>query len=648
MPKLTIGMAHFDDFHGAYFTLQALRMYHAEHMKDVELLVVDQSPLSGHGRMLSTLVENWCKVGTGGSKYVRMPEPTGTSVSRDAVFKEANSPWVICMDCHVMLPSGTLGKILDFIDGNESEDLYTGSLLYDNFMDYSTHFDDQWRGEMWGTWGQAWQCCDGGIRFSCYERNQGVQDGPCGFRDLSAGTLLPITTCHKCGKDLPEAKWFGHQQTLLQNGYTRLGDGKEPFEIPGQGLGFFMSRKDSWLGFNKHARGFGGEEMYIHEKYRQNGRKTMNLPWIKWGHRFGRPDGVPYPLTRWNKVRNYVLEFNELGLDLDPIHEHFVATNLMTEDAWKHLTSNPITNVTEMGGSCPVCPNNNGGTNDERIENAKDMDQLYKALLDIPRDLDKHMPKLRELAQQCEHVTEFSKRRESTVALAAGKPKKLMSYQTEQTPFFNRFDDLLGETEWVRQVADSPVVEDIAATDMLFIDSTRHTFDRLKSELEKFSPQVNRYIVVHDTHLYAEKGEDGGLGLLTALRSFMREQPEWSIIEHTDRQYGLTVLSRLEQDKPKLPSKITMAKNLAKALAEHVVSGEGKASTEELENRLNICSVCPHRKDDRCSVCGCFLAAKAALRSQPCPLDKWPVLGPKGDADDAEAGNEPQPENTDG
>ena len=50
-PKLTIGMAHFDDYDGLYFTIQALRLYHAEAMKDVELVVIDNNPESPHGKM---------------------------------------------------------------------------------------------------------------------------------------------------------------------------------------------------------------------------------------------------------------------------------------------------------------------------------------------------------------------------------------------------------------------------------------------------------------------------------------------------------------------------------------------------------------------------------------------------------------------
>lgn len=38
-----------------------------------------------------------------------------------------------------------------------------------------------------------------------------------------------------------------------------------------QGLGIFACRRDVWPGFNPRLRGFGGEEGYIHEKFRRAG-----------------------------------------------------------------------------------------------------------------------------------------------------------------------------------------------------------------------------------------------------------------------------------------------------------------------------------------------------------------------------------------
>ena len=97
----------------------------------------------------------------------------------------------------------------------------------------------------------------------------------------------------------------------------------EPFEIPMQGLGIFSCKKDAWPGFNSAFRGFGGEEGYIHEKFRQRGDKCLCLPFLRWVHRFGRPDGVKYPLTRENKVRNYIIGHIEMGLNLEPLFSHF-------------------------------------------------------------------------------------------------------------------------------------------------------------------------------------------------------------------------------------------------------------------------------------------------------------------------------------
>ncbi len=98
----------------------------------------------------------------------------------------------------------------------------------------------------------------------------------------------------------------------------------EPFEIPAMGLGAFACRKDSWLRFNEKFRGFGGEEGYIHDKFRAHGRKVVCLPQFRWLHRFQRPSGVPYPLKWEDRVFNYFLGKLELGQDTAPVFEHFL------------------------------------------------------------------------------------------------------------------------------------------------------------------------------------------------------------------------------------------------------------------------------------------------------------------------------------
>ncbi len=105
-----------------------------------------------------------------------------------------------------------------------------------------------------------------------------------------------------------------------------------------------------------------------------------------------------------------------------------------------------------------------------------------------------------------------------------------------------------------------------------------------------------------------------------ALRAFLKANPEWSVIYHTQFNHGLTVISRDKADKPALPGRITMAANLTRAVAAHVADGLQKADAQELQRRLETCSVCELRNDDRCTVCGCYLAEKASWRSSECPL----------------------------
>lgn len=193
-------------------------------------------------------------------KYIPFTEYKSTAI-RSKIFEHANTPYVLVMDCHVFFEPNSLKKLIEYFDqGKDGGNLLQGPMIYDDLKNFSTHFDLVWRAQMWGTWGTD-------------ER----------AKDVNA----------------------------------------EPFEIPAQGLGCFTCRKDSWLGFNPNFRGFGGEEGYIHEKYRKAGKKTLCLPFLRWMHRFGRPGGVKYPLLMELKVKNYVLGFNEVGLDTKPIYDHF-------------------------------------------------------------------------------------------------------------------------------------------------------------------------------------------------------------------------------------------------------------------------------------------------------------------------------------
>jgi len=195
-------------------------------------------------------------------RYVPFAGFRGTSV-RDLLFREAKAEIVCCVDSHVLVAPGALAAVQSWFSPRpDSRDLLQGPIVWDDLRGGVTHMEPIWRDGMFGAW--------------------------------------PAD--------------------------SRLGDaGGEPFEIEMHGLGLFACRRDAWPGINARFRGFGGEEGYLHEKFRRNGGRVLCHPAVRWVHRFGRPAGTHYP-NRWeDRVRNYLLGWSEIGWDLSPAQQHFRA-----------------------------------------------------------------------------------------------------------------------------------------------------------------------------------------------------------------------------------------------------------------------------------------------------------------------------------
>jgi tetratricopeptide (TPR) repeat protein len=255
-PVLTIGMATHDDFHGTYFTVMSVLLYHKEVHDRIEILVVDNNPDSEDGDAVRKFCERVPL-----TRYVAAAEYTGTAI-RERVFAEALGEFVLCMDCHVFLHQRSLARFLNYIaEHPDSKDLFHGPLAYDNGISFSSHMDKKWNEGFYGVWGT----------------------------DARANDF----------------------------------DG-DPFEIPLHGMGMFACRRSAWPGFNPRFRGFGGEEGYMQEKFRQLGRKVLCLPFLRWTHRFERPGGPKY-VNRWeDRIRNYLIGWDELGQDTSQVLEHFL------------------------------------------------------------------------------------------------------------------------------------------------------------------------------------------------------------------------------------------------------------------------------------------------------------------------------------
>ena len=253
-PKLTIGMATYDDFDGVYFTVMSILLFHADCLPEIELLIVDNNPDSLHGEAVATLASNV------GARYLQAREFKGTTV-RERVFLEAKGDFVMCVDCHVFLHQGVVMQLLDYIDKNpNSKDIWHGPLISEGHHACITHMEERWQHGFYGV----------------FEKDPRGVD-PHG----------------------------------------------EPFEIAMQGLALFVCKRSEWAGFNRKFRGFGGEEGYIHYKFALNGGKTLCLPFLRWTHRFPRPNGVKYE-NKWEaRIRNYLIGWREIGRDPQSIYDHY-------------------------------------------------------------------------------------------------------------------------------------------------------------------------------------------------------------------------------------------------------------------------------------------------------------------------------------
>lgn len=546
--KLTIGLPHYEDFHGLFFTVQSLKMLND--VSNVELIIVENGPPNTHQKTVKSFIGGDGGSGFASSKIVQCPEK-GSATAKGKVFDHASGDVVAVVDCHVLFWPNIVDNLLAYFSEPENaKNIATGPLVLDNMKSYHTHFDNRIRGQMWGTWGTARMCKCKGFLFSPTEAIPDKMDSPMVCRKLDAeGT--PVSHCPSCKAYLPVCKFSEHIQKLEAFGAEPYGRGPHdlPFIIPGSGMGFFAMMKEHWVGFNPHTKGFGGEEMYVHEKVRRNGGHAVCVPNLAWVHRFPRPDGVPHKPSQWDKVRNMVLNFQELGLDLKPIYEHFVATGAFSpggdsKSDWASLLANPVEQRER-----PI-----RGCSQPAAHVVADIQEAAQIATNTKRDLNEHMPKLSELAKNARVIVEFTERRESTLAFLAGNDEaKLISFQTENEPLLGRARQLPRTGEWTTSPLRSPSVDSIPECDLLFLDNG-HTEELILEELRKFAKSAKR-IAIHDTVAYGATGEGHkeGHGIVAGIRRYLEEDKDLFLYGHTNVQHGLTLLSRLPEDRPPYP-----------------------------------------------------------------------------------------------
>ncbi len=503
-PILTIGMPTCYDFSGALQSVMALKMYHDLNNGDLEIIVVDNTPDQTYRSSLRDQIYNKVtpekpydyKIAEN-VKYFEFTEEKGPAETKNMVFEHATGEYVLCMDSHVLLKEGSVQELIDFLKNlkGEDRDHFYTGPLRHANGNLSTHWNVKWRGQMLGTWGE--------------------------------------------------------DPSLVKD--------NTPKDIPANGCGLFLCRKESWLVFNKDFNGFGGEEVYIHNKYRKEGRRVLLLPNLVWWHRFGNPDAKHYSLSRYSKIRNYVLGYLELDMPLDDIYDHFVNLDIPeTEELRKHLTqehSVKEATVSSMSDKELRVEHTKHKISKKQWEwlisdpvaNLKPITEPKQDVLhsvsnskDVS-DMSKHLLVFRQFAEECSTYCEISRRPHSILAAASADIKaKSYLYNNNPLPTVSNYDNVKVEMVERFETGLDLLTEGSESYDMVFL-KLPHEANAVRTSLDRASNKANKFIALHDT-LFNMKENVG-----PALESFVQET-EWNVAYHSNAQYGFTVLYKGEVD----------------------------------------------------------------------------------------------------
>jgi RNAse (barnase) inhibitor barstar len=171
---------------------------------------------------------------------------------------------------------------------------------------------------------------------------------------------------------------------------------------------------------------------------------------------------------------------------------------------------------------------------------------MFNQLCNTTSDINEHLPTLRDLASECEHVTEMGVRYcVSTFAFLEGKPKEIVCIDIVHPSTYvpqeggKNFDKVLSLAQEYgikfSFIERSTLDIEIEPTDLLFID-TDHTYEQLKKELELHSDKVRKYIALHDTVSCPE--------MLPAIDEWL-ENGVWKVYKHYPNNNGVTVYTRV-------------------------------------------------------------------------------------------------------
>jgi hypothetical protein len=174
-----------------------------------------------------------------------------------------------------------------------------------------------------------------------------------------------------------------------------------------------------------------------------------------------------------------------------------------------------------------------------------DFEKEYQDACVRDTDIHEHLPTLSELTSQCTHVTELGVGWAQSTRAFLRHNVELHSYEFMPLPGIREFfEEAKSAGRNVTLHVDDTRKVEIAETDLMLVDSL-HIYEQVQKELELHAGKVRKYLLFHDTTLFADQGEFGGKGIWPAVQEFIDSHPEWQLVERRTNNNGLTILKRL-------------------------------------------------------------------------------------------------------
>ena len=163
----------------------------------------------------------------------------------------------------------------------------------------------------------------------------------------------------------------------------------------------------------------------------------------------------------------------------------------------------------------------------------------YRSACGASTDIYRHLPRLRELAKDCETVVELGVRDGQSTRAFLPLNMKLRSYDIVLDHYvehlFNTCIQHLGKD--FQYIKASSLEIELEPMDLLFID-TEHSYGQLSQELRLHGNKAKKYIACHDTVTY-------GKALMPAIQEFLNENRNFRIKKHYEDCNGLLVMERI-------------------------------------------------------------------------------------------------------